>query len=60
MGAKKNKTIRNIGDLKSFIEEIPDETPVFGEFYDEIVEAFFWVIENDGSGSKEFFSLETM
>ena len=57
---KKNKEIKTIGDLKKFIDDIPGETLIYGDFDEELVEAILWEADDDESGPREWFLIENI
>jgi hypothetical protein len=47
------KTIKTVKDLKAFIENIPDDIPICGDFFDD-VDAFLFKAEKGESGPRRY------
>ena len=55
----KTKRCRNIRELKNFIKDIPDDTPIRGDFTDDRVTVTLWKKNKEESGPRKYIGFDT-
>jgi hypothetical protein len=58
--AEKQMKIKTVKDLRNFIENIPDNLPVRGEFPDDRVEAVLWKADKGESGPRRYITFDDL
>ena len=57
--AKKSEEVLSVGQLKKFLDDIPDRTPIRATWKDERVIANLWKRDDDESGPNTYLGFES-